>query len=631
MLKNYSITLKYRLGDEKKPIVSSEIENDDYTIIRDVEEDNRLVLSLEAKDGKALTIEEFSVVYRYDFMPRFKQFRKIFINGYQSWTDTKEYTPNEHTPVFENSLKTFMKIFGAIESNGLENSGDYKFAKYSKKPGNFHSFSYMYLRDNADIELFGSMNEASGYTIFYVDVAAKALTVTKELEGITVSEKREVINIARYNGEYNATFDKWFSDMNIPQPRMKHVTGYTSWYNYYTRISEDIIVRDLDSLASSGEKIDIFQIDDGYQTTVGDWLSLKPVFPSGMKYITEKIHSNGMKAGLWLAPFGATPKSEVFKTHKDDWFVKDGKGKLVKAGANWGGFYTLDIYNEEVREHLRNVFDTVLNEWDFDMVKLDFLYQVAVIPYNGKTRGEIMTDAMDLLREICGDKLILGCGVPLYPAFGKVDFCRVGADVDLSWNESYTNKRMHRERVSTKNTLNNTIFRRHLDGRAFVNDPDVFLLRDKNIRMKPSERKLVATINRLFGNLLFTSDNVADYSDWQKELLHEIFSDYTSEIVSAEYVTTDILHIKYKLNSIPHTLTIDMNKGTLIERNTDEEDIATKTLDDKLETKSDEGFVAFINPEDDNDEDFEFDNTDTTTENAESDAETADDSEEETK
>ncbi len=74
-----------------------------------------------------------------------------------------------------------------------------------------------------------------------------------------------------------------------------------------------------------------------------------------------------------------------------------------------------------------------------------------------------------------------------------------------------------------------------------------------------------------------------------------------------------------------------MNKGTLIERNTDEEDIATKTLDDKLETKSDEGFVAFINPEDDNDEDFEFDNTDTTTENAESDAETADDSEEETK
>ncbi len=81
MLKNYSITLKYRLGDEKKPIVSSEIENDDYTIIRDVEEDNRLVLSLEAKDGKTLTIEEFSVVYRYDFMPRFKQFRKIFING----------------------------------------------------------------------------------------------------------------------------------------------------------------------------------------------------------------------------------------------------------------------------------------------------------------------------------------------------------------------------------------------------------------------------------------------------------------------------------------------------------------------------------------------------------------------
>lgn len=616
MLKNYSILLKYRLGDEKKPTVSTEIENDDYTIIRDVEDDNRLVLSLESKDGKSITVDEFSVIYRYDFMPRFKQFRKIFANGYQSWTDTKEYTPNEHTPLFDNSLKNFMKLFGAIESNGLENYGDYKFAKYSKKSGNFHSFSYMYLRDNSDIELFGSMNEASGYTIFYVDVASKALTVTKELEGITVTEKREVMNIARYNGEYNATFDKWFSDMAIPKPRVKHVTGYTSWYNYYTRISEDIIVRDLDSISASGEKIDIFQIDDGYQTTVGDWLTLKSVFPSGMKYITDKIHGNGMKAGLWLAPFGATSKSEVFKTHKDDWFVKNSKGKLVKAGSNWGGFYTLDIYNEEVREHLRNVFNTVLNEWNFDMVKLDFLYQVAIIPYNGKTRGEIMTNAMNFIRELCGDKLILGCGVPLYPAFGKVDFCRVGADVDLVWNESYSNKRMHRERVSTKNTLNNTIFRRHLDGRAFVNDPDVFLLRDKNIRMKPQERKLVATINKLFGNLLFTSDNVADYGEWQKEFLHDIFSDYTSEIVSAEYVTTDILHIKYKLNSIPHTLTIDMNKGTVIERNIDASDIETKTLDDKLETKSDEGFVSFINPEDDNDDDFEFDEP---TNNAESD------------
>ena len=44
-----------------------------------------------------------------------------------------------------------------------------------------------------------------------------------------------------------------------------------------------------------------------------------------------------------------------------------------------------------------------------------------------------MCDAMDLIRECCQDKLVLGCGVPLMPAFGKVDYCRIGADIHLQW------------------------------------------------------------------------------------------------------------------------------------------------------------------------------------------------------
>jgi alpha-galactosidase len=54
-----------------------------------------------------------------------------------------------------------------------------------------------------------------------------------------------------------------------------------------------------------------------------------------------------------------------------------------------------------------------LNEWGYHMVKLDFLYSVCLIPTKTKTRGQIMTEAMKFLRECVGDKLILGCGVPL--------------------------------------------------------------------------------------------------------------------------------------------------------------------------------------------------------------------------
>ena len=170
-----------------------------------------------------------------------------------------------------------------------------------------------------------------------------------------------------------------------------------------------------------------------------------------------------MLAGLWLAPFAATPKSYIYNKHKD-WFVKNKNGKIPFASHNWGGFYALDIYNNEVRQYLKEVFDTVLNVWGYDMVKLDFLYACCIIPFNGKSRGEIMCDAMDLIRELCGDKLILGCGVPLAPAFGKVDFCRIGADMALSWGK----KPFSREDVSTKHALLNTIFRRELDGLSLI-------------------------------------------------------------------------------------------------------------------------------------------------------------------
>jgi hypothetical protein len=80
------------------------------------------------------------------------------------------------------------------------------------------------------------------------------------------------------------------------------------------------------------------------------------------------------------------------------------------------------------------VFDTVLNKWGFDMVKLDFLFAAAMIPQRGKSRGEIMTDAMEFLREVVGpNKIILGCGVPLGPSWRKVDYCRIGSDVAPWW------------------------------------------------------------------------------------------------------------------------------------------------------------------------------------------------------
>ena len=68
----------------------------------------------------------------------------------------------------------------------------------------------------------------------------------------------------------------------------------------------------------------------------------------------------------------------------------------------------------------------------------------------------------------------------------------------------------------------NTVFRRQLDGRAFRNDPDVFLLRDDNIKLTQQEKKVLATVNSLFGGVLFTSDNVGKYDDSKKQVYDHI-------------------------------------------------------------------------------------------------------------
>lgn len=49
--------------------------------------------------------------------------------------------------------------------------------------------------------------------------------------------------------------------------------------------------------------VNTFQVDDGYQTAVGDWLSVdSKKFPFGMRRVADAVHQRGLKAGLWLAP-----------------------------------------------------------------------------------------------------------------------------------------------------------------------------------------------------------------------------------------------------------------------------------------------------------------------------------------
>lgn len=495
---------------------------------------------------KPLSITKLTASFDY----RFEKTDRLFLNSYQSWTDSAEHEISDKMRGLNGLPKKL------IEAYRFDSYGDYNFTDYTNKRGLLHGFGYAYIRRDNEYFLLGSLSERSGFTVIYFDTARNVITLEKELEGFTADGDFTAFDIAFERGDEAAVFDGYFSRMKIKKPLGKTLRGYTSWYNHYQNINEKVISDDLSALSDA----DIFQIDDGYQTAVGDWLSVDgDKFPNGMSVICDKIHEKKLLSGIWLAPFVCEEKSELFKKHSD-WILRDNDGKLVKAGNNWSGFYALDTCNENVKSYIKSVFDVVLNEWHYDLVKLDFLYAACIIPYHGKTRGEIMCNAMDFLRECVGDKLILGCGVPLSAAFGTVDYCRIGCDVSLSWNDKAYMRLMHRERISTKNCILNTIYRRQLNGRAFLNDPDVFLLRSDNISLTDEQKRILATVNCLFGSVLFTSDNESEYSSEQKKLFSDSLSLSGSSIKA---ITRDrnIISISYGESGM---LRFDVRKGKIV-------------------------------------------------------------------
>ena len=458
-----------------------------------------------------LTLESVSMTFPWSCRGGRKP-EQIFMNGYQSWTDSHEHTVLEKEPAISPLAS------GMVEKYYLDRYGDVNFTMKPKGTGQFHGFTYCYFRDGERYRFLGSLSECAGFTVFYYNGGSQQMTIEKDCLGLRISEEWNAFDLVELSGTEDQVFDLYFEKMNIKKPAGGPMTGYTSWYNHYQNISEQIIMENLEHVREMGQNFDVFQIDDGYQTYVGDWLEVnRDKFPEGLEPVVDRIHTYGMKAGLWLSPFVCEKNSRCYQEHRD-WLVQDENGHPVCGGSNWSTFYALNLELPQVREYLKEVFHQVLDVWGFDLVKLDFLYGACMQPTPYKTRGQLMCEAMDFLRELVGDKLILGCGVPLGPAFGKVDYCRIGPDVGLDWDGAPKEKLLHRERVSTKNTIGNTIYRRQLNGRAFWNDPDVYLLRDDNIKLSAKQKALLAQVNGLFGGLLFTSDDVGSYDAEKRKL-----------------------------------------------------------------------------------------------------------------
>lgn len=566
LAQNFNIKLlhlDYFTTDDK--MVSLKIETDKPFV------NDHIILSFDQKDGRysinlrALNpIRLKSAVLEASYQPQ--KDTRYFCNGFQSWSTTREYNRDERIARLNPLLNAYSK-----------NAGDYYLYKHSRKKGQLHSWSWTYWRADNKYKILTSLSEASGFTVFRYDIDNALIYIEKDCEDyLLLAEKgyelfdfvySELSGYAAYSNVMQKYAQQYFQKYALPRKAdAPSAIGWTSWYYHYADIDEKLIEDNLNAYTENELPIDIFQIDDGYQQAVGDWLITNKKFPSGMKTLADKIHAKGFKAGIWLAPFVAAKKSELFKK-QPDWFIKKPNGKHLMVAKNviWKGpYYALDIYHPEAREYIKKVIKTILRNWNYDLIKVDFLFAACLQPRHDRTRGQIMYDGMRLLHEAAGeDKLILGCGVPLASAFGLVDYCRIGNDAHTGWELKPLKKLHAHERPSTWSTLTNSVNRHVLNGRFFQNDPDVYLLRNKKCKLSERQKKTMFLLNNLFGEVLFTSDDIREYDSLQMQLYKSAFPVSKREITNINMDLKDAYIVEFNIENKKYCAYFNLSKKSV--------------------------------------------------------------------
>lgn len=306
-----------------------------------------------------------------------------------------------------------------------------------------------------------------------------------------------------------------FTNVMDPAPSFKPQPvpeGWCSWYGFYGNVTAQNV---LDQTAAAKERFGTkdfryIQVDDGFQIAAGEW-ETNDKFPRGHRALTNAIHAQGYKAGLWVAPFAVGERSRVFKEHPE-WLLRDKDGKLATLwGVNerWGGqLYSLDPSLQPARAWLRDLFRKITKEWGYDYIKIDFMYfplnKAAVLAGPG-TPVENYRKALKAMRLGAGpDAYILGCGTPIGPTIGLVNGNRIGPDVSTGW-------------PGILDAARNVANRQWMHNVWWQNDPDTMVIRDP---LTDAQAEAWTAAVALSGGLTLLSDDLTKVSPERAALSH---------------------------------------------------------------------------------------------------------------
>ena len=154
------------------------------------------------------------------------------------------------------------------------------------------------------------------------------------------------------------------------------------------RVTEENVLALIPKAAEVG--FEMFIIDAGWQTAVGEWAVHPQRFPHGLKPIIDEVHRNGMKFGLWIEPEHIRSDAALF-TEKEEWlFAKDSRSAM------------LNLSRRDVLEHVYAELAELLRKNEISYLKLDFnrYFDVPNVPDRRTMRTKYVQNFYELFSRL---------------------------------------------------------------------------------------------------------------------------------------------------------------------------------------------------------------------------------------
>jgi alpha-galactosidase len=253
--------------------------------------------------------------------------------------------------------------------------------------------------------------------------------------------------------------------------------GWWSWTAFYGGINEGEVLTNANWLANHLKALGFgfLHIDEGYEYARGEYTTANATqFPHGMEAIGRKICHQGLKFGIWTAPFEVSDRSWVYEHHKD-WLVHDSQGKPIQVDYVTGltdPVFALDTTNPAAQDYLKQTYLTLTRDWGVRYIKLDFMDSSAVEGYFHRpntTALEAQRIGLEIIRKAVGPGVLLDKdGSELLNPVGLVDEGRISVDTGHSFE-------------SSKIAAVNIAGRYYMDRNFYVSDPDAFNISEQMI------------------------------------------------------------------------------------------------------------------------------------------------------